>query len=1055
MSLVMQAIPAGRNNCYFRNMPLPSIDSTLGKTFQQPELTGINRVPMRATQVSFPSAAEALSQPREASPWWRSLDGDWRFLYRESPEQLPEAVETHTTEGEDWDDIPVPGMWSFHGYSFPHYTNVNMPFSEEPPFTPERNPTGVYARSFEVEPSWKGRRVVLHFGGVEGVLQVYLNGKFLGMNKDSRLPSEYDITEHVLWDQPNTLKAVVIQYSDASFVEDQDQWRLGGIHREVALYSTDRIYLEDIFARTDYNPATGDGDLDLTVRVEMGATPEAGWTIDWQLLDTEGASISGDMQTQPVETSRGKLVHWPRVGAHVEKHFAAVRPWSAEQPHRYRLVISLRSPSGALVESTATWIGFRRVEIKDRELLINGKAVLIKGVNRHDHSDTKGKVVSEELMRKDLEVMKAFNVNAIRTAHYPNDPKFYDLCDEYGFYVVDEANVETHDFHNQICRDKRYLNAFVERGMRMVMRDKNHPSIIMWSLGNESGYGANHDAMAGWIRHYDSSRVLHYEGAISRGQSHSEWDQGHLATDVINPMYAHVHDLVEWVETVKDPRPVILCEYSHAMGNSNGSLKEYFEVFEKYDGLQGGFIWEWIDHGLKEITEDGEEYWAYGGDYGDTPNDANFVCDGLVWPDREPHPALFEFKKLAQPIAVTRKSADSTVFSIRSKQDFRSLDYLAAEWTLSGDGQPIASGSLQLEGIEPGASKDFDLVEVAAHQRDFQGEMLCLRFSFKLILDEGLLAADHELAWEHFILQEAALISPTDVPAIAAPAEHDSLLTLTAGKLCAEISRVDGHLHSLKGSGENVLAEPLQFTWWRAGTDNDGIKLWDGQEHKPLIRWKAAGLHETTQSLIRQKVLADGSVQSVFKLSTPVHANAGEWTQCIRLTEGGLWVQNELNCLAELPDLARVGNQFALPAGFEQVSYCGLGPYENYRDRAAGVWADVFETSVDELHVPYVMPQECGNRSDTRWCAFHNSESGASLRVQALGQPFEFKASHYTDADWFAAKHTYELNARPETYVSIDHLQRGLGSGSCGPDALEKYRIQPGAYQWAFLISLS
>ena len=652
-------------------MSLSPLDRLLGKTFEQPELTGINRVPMRATQYSFPSAADALSQPREASPWWSSLDGSWRFLYRESPQDLPEDVVTQSTDGADWADIPVPGMWCFHGYSYPHYTNLKMPFREEPPFSPERNPTGVYARTFEVDPSWKGRRVVLHFGGVEGVLQLYLNGAFLGMNKDSRLLSEYDITERVQWGEANTLTAVVIQYSDASFVEDQDQWRLGGIHREVFLYSTDRIYVEDVFARTDYDSASGDGHLNLAVRVEMGAVPEEGWTVDWQVLDAEGASICGEVRSENVVTERSVHVHWPRVGVQTEESFASIRPWSAEQPVRYRLLVSLKSPSGDVVESMATWIGFRRVEVKDRELLINGKAVLIKGVNRHDHSDTEGKVVSEELMRKDLEVMKAFNVNAIRTAHYPNDPKFYDLCDEYGFYVVDEANIESHDFHNQICHDKRYLNAFVERGMRMVMRDKNHPSIIMWSLGNESGYGANHDSMAGWIRKYDPSRVLHYEGAISIGQSHAKWDEGHMSTDVICPMYADIHQLVDWVETVKDPRPVIPCEYSHAMGNSNGSLKEYFEAFEKYDGLQGGFIWEWIDHGLKETADNGKEYWAYGGDYGDAPNDANFIADGLVWPDREPHPALFEFKKLSQPVAVSLSDASSVV--VQSKQDFRSL----------------------------------------------------------------------------------------------------------------------------------------------------------------------------------------------------------------------------------------------------------------------------------------------------------------------------------------------------------------------------------------------
>lgn len=1034
-------------------MPLTSIDTTLGKTFEQPELTGINRVPMRATQYSFPSVEDALSQPREASPWWRSLDGTWRFLYRESPADLPAGIESMTTAGEDWGDIPVPGMWSFHGYSFPHYTNLKMPFREEPPFTPERNPTGVYARTFEVEPGWEGRRIVLHFGGVEGVLQLFLNGQFLGLNKDSRLPSEYDITERVLWGQANTLTAVVIQYSDASFIEDQDQWRLGGIHREVALYSTDKIYLEDLFARTDFDPDSGEGHLDLAVRVEMGAVPQEGWSIDWQLLDDAGQSISGDVRTEPVITERATCIHWPRVGVKVEDVFTAIQPWSAELPVRYRLVVTLKSPAGEVVESTATWIGFRRVEIKDRELLINGKAVLIKGVNRHDHSETEGKVISEALMRKDLEVMKAFNVNAIRTSHYPNDPKFYDLCDEYGFYVVDEANIESHDFHNQICEDKRYLSAFVERGMRMVMRDKNHPSIIMWSLGNESGYGANHDAMAGWIRKYDSSRVLHCEGAISRFQSKSEWNLGHLATDVICPMYSHIKELIAWVETEKDPRPVIPCEYSHAMGNSNGSLKDYFEAFEKHKGLQGGFIWEWIDHGLKETSESGEDYWAYGGDYGDTPNDANFIADGLVWPDRTPHPALYEFKKLAQPVAVSQKEGASFGIKLRSKQDFRDLDYLVAEWSLSADGVVLKSGQLDLAGIAPGQSKVFDLSELDASLSAFDGERLALHVSFKLAEAEGLLPAGHEVAWEHLVLQESALRTPKALlPAQAVEAKAESV-ELTGAGLEASISRTTGQLVSF-GADANVLAEPLQFTWWRAATDNDGVKLWDGQEHKPLMRWRAAGLHQSVQSLAAQQVLADGTVESVFKISTPVHADAGVLTQRVRLTEAGLLVDNELSCVAELPDLPRIGTQFALVEGYEQVSYSGLGPYENYCDRDAGVWMDHFKTTVSDMHVPYIMPQECGNRSATRWCAFGNQKTGSLLRVEALGEHFEFKASHYTDADWFGATHTHEIAPRPETYVSIDHRQRGLGTQSCGPDALEQYRIYPGDFKWSFLLTL-
>lgn len=1034
-------------------MSLSSIDQILGKTFENPELTGLNRVPMRATQYSFPDAQSALSQSREASPWWESLDGTWRFLYRESPMDLPEQIEKQDAAGKDWADMPVPSLWPMQGYSFPHYTNVKMPFAGEPPHAPDRNPTGVYSRKFKVDPSWQGRRVIIHFGGVDGVLQLFINGAFVGLNKDSRLPSEYDITDRINWEGENQLTAIVIQYSDATYIEDQDQWRMGGIHREVYLYSTASVYLEDIKTTADFDSQSGAGKFDMQVRVGMPNELEAGWQVQWQILDANGLGIM-EPQSETVVTERKHLAVWPRVGCAVEKSFVTIQPWSSEVPTRYRLSVSLLSPSGEVVESTAIWIGFRRVEIKDRELLINGKAVLFNGVNRHDHSDTGGNCVTEADIRKDLEVMKAFNVNAIRCSHYPNDPLFYDLCDEYGFYVIDEANIESHDFHNQICQDKRYLNAFVERGMRMVMRDKNHPSIIMWSLGNESGYGVNHDAMAGWIRNYDPTRLLHHEGAISRGQSFRTWEGGHFATDVICPMYPGVPELVEWIENVEDPRPLIMCEYSHAMGNSNGCLKEYYELFEKYKGLQGGFIWEWLDHGLKETAENGKDYWTYGGDYGESPHDANFVADGLVWPNREAHPGLYEFKKLAQPIAVTRVEGDQFKVLVRSKHDYRDLSYLKAEWTLKGDGEVLVSGTLNVDDISAGESRTFALEACDAAIAAFSGEQLAFFITFTTKSANGLVAAGHEVAWEQLILKAASLRSESALSIDGgAVVDADDLYRLEQDGLAAVISKATGELTELHlADAGNYLAEPLRFNWWRAATDNDGVKLWEGQDHKPLGKWKIAGLPETSLDLQSVQAAESGVVTSSWKISTPTHQDAGEFVQNFRMTENGLLVKNALTCSDDLPDLPRIGSQLALVEGFESVSYLGKGPLENYRDRDAATWMDVFNTKVSDMYVPYIMPQENGNRSGVNWCVLSNA-SGATIRFEALDQPFEFKATHLNDADLFAATHTYELEPRPETWVYLDHLQRGMGTASCGPDTLDCYKIQPGRYEWSFLIS--
>lgn len=1032
-------------------MPLTSIDRTLGKTFEQPSLLEIKRLPMRATAYPFPDATTALNNDRTASPWWQSLDGNWSFLFRESPEMLPDEIEHADISGKEWSEIPVPSNWSLHGYSYPHYTNVRMPFREEPPFTPERNPTGVYVRDFRVDSSWSARRIIIHFGGVDGVLQLYINGKFVGLNKDSRLPSEFDISEHIHFSSSNKLVAIVIQYSDASFIEDQDQWRLGGIHREVFLYSTEAVYLDDVFAKAYYEPDTGKGSLDLTVKIEMGKQPFEGWSIAWQLFDPAGEPYPEETKIIPVETKRMNLVAWPRVGARDMFEIENVLPWSAEEPNRYQLVVSLHSPDGCCVESSSYYIGFRRVEIKNRELLINGKAVLICGVNRHDHSETGGKVVTEEMIRKDLEVMKAFNVNAIRTAHYPNDPVFYDLCDEYGFYVIDEANIESHDFHNQICHDRRYLTAFVERGMRMVMRDKNHPCIIMWSLGNESGYGANHDAIAGWIRKYDPTRPLHYEGAISKFQGGERWDTGHIATDVVCPMYSEIDDIIRWVKKGIDTRPVILCEYSHAMGNSNGCLREYFDAFKKYQGLQGGFIWEWIDHGLRETTENGTPYWAYGGDYGDTPNDANFIADGLVWPDRTPHPALYEFKKLAQPIKATLIKINPLQIEICSLYDFQKLDHVDAEWTIRADGRTKHQGTLDLSGIAAGEKKRLNLSIKLANE---SLEGASLKLSFKLKQTVGLLPKGHEVAWENLPLSDARATSQNLAEATSITTQ-DNYYALSSGLLSAHVSRESGELEAIfDAQGKQLLESPLRFTWWRAATDNDGIKLWKGQENKPLGRWQAAGLDQTNLHMSQQLLIDHSRSKTTWNLSTPAYSEAGYFTQLVSLSSQGLLVENRLECARGLPDLPRIGIQFAVGDGFSDVRYLGMGPHENYCDRVAACWLDEFETSVADMYTPYIMPQECGNRTGLRWLELENKATEQCIRVSAVGESLEGKALSYSDEMIFAGKHTFDLKSTGLTWVSIDHRQRGLGSASCGPDTLETYKIPAASYAWSFIIDI-
>jgi beta-galactosidase len=630
------------------------------------------------------------------------------------------------------------------GFGRPHYTNVQMPFTSRPPHVPDANPTGLYRRRFRLPRGWRRRRVVLGFGGAEGALYVTLNGSPVGLSKDARTPAEFDVSELVRHDGENELVAGVVQWSDASFVEDQDQWWHAGLPRSVYLRADGAV--TDLFVHAEMNGL---------LRVE--APPG-----ELVLLDARGRrALSG------------------RVGAH---RVPSPRLWSAEDPALYTLVVTSQG------ESVACRIGFRTVEVRDRHLLVNGKAIRIHGVNRHDHDDRRGRAVTRELMETDARLMKRHNINAVRCSHYPNDPYWLDLCDRWGLYVVDEANIESHAWYDDMCRDPAYAAAFLERVRNMVERDKNHPSVIVWSLGNESGYGPNHDAAAGWLRHRDASRPLQYEGAIK-----FDWHAGRAASDIVCPMYASVEDVEAWARENDDPRPLILCEYSHAMGNSNGGLADYDALFDRHPQLQGGFIWEWVDHGIRQTAANGREHWAYGGDFGDEPNDANFCADGLVWPDRTPHPAMHEVKFLARPVGVEQVGTGR--FRVFSKRDFLGLDRYRGSWELSTG----KTGTL------PALNGASATVRVPVRDAEW------VTFRLRLRAATEWAPAGHEVAWQQLRLR---------MPARA---------------------RARGRAAAWEGFDDLVL-EPPRLQLWRAATDNDGLRLLLERTAGPLSRWLELGL---------------------------------------------------------------------------------------------------------------------------------------------------------------------------------------------------------------------
>jgi len=987
------------------------------RSWESPELTGLGLVTPHATLVPFPNPELAATLDRDRSRWLIPLDGPWHFKLVDRPDEAPAAADARG----GWRTVDVPGLWTMLGDESPHYTNVVMPFATPPPFVPDRNPTGLYRRQFVLPRGWRGRRVVLHFGGVEGVLHVVVNGRAAGIGKDARTPAELDVTELVHPTGRNEVLAAVVRWSDASFIEDQDQWWHAGIAREVLLYATGTTYIADVFARGELNGDLRDGVLAVEVRVEGPRATEA--ELEACLLDPRGRNVlTAALERNGVEHRLRAPVPDPRL-------------WSAEDPALYTLVVSLRRRSA---ESVACRVGFRRVEVADGRLLVNGRAIRVNGVNRHDHDDIRGRAVTRELMESDIRLMKQSNVNAVRTSHYPNDPYWLDLCDRLGLYVVDEANIEAHAYYHELCRDPRYTSAFVDRVRNMVERDKNHPSVILWSLGNESGYGPNHDAAAGWARARDPSRPLHYEGAIA-----GDWSGGRPATDVICPMYASVEDIEGWAARTDDPRPLILCEYSHAMGNWGG-LADYAAAFARHGRLQGGFVWEWIDHGIRARDERGREYWKYGGDFGESPHDANFCADGLVWPDRTPHPGLHELRYVSRPVAVTHRGGHR--FRIENRRDFTDLSDLRGTWELTVDGTVTRRGAFPRLSVPAGGTADvvLDLGRESGHGERF----VTFRFALRRATDWA--PAGHEVAWEQIALPSRPR-APAGTARSARPTRSEGGLVLVGSGTRAVVDDASGRLIDLAHSRTgNLLESGPVLQLWRAATDNDGLRLLPERSRGVLARWLELGLDRLEHRL--------SSMQAVRDAVVVVHAASGRgrWDDVVHrqrfrlLDTGGLLVENDVSFGPALRDIPRVGVVLVLVPGLERLEWYGRGPWEDYPDRRASTIVGSFRSTVTEQYVPYILPQEHGRHGDVRRLSL-TDERGSGLVVE--GRPkVDFTASHYTAGDLYAARHTSDLEPRPEVVLSLDHAQRGLGTSACGPDTHPRHRLEARRYRFAYVL---
>jgi beta-galactosidase len=996
----------------------------LPRPWLAPELTALHRLPMH----SVPHSDRV------------ELDGTWRFQLLDAPDAQP---------GAELGDIPVPSCWTMQGFDDPpQYTNVQMPFPGLPPDVPERNPTGLYEREFELPESWAGRRVVLHVGAAESVLLVRLNGEDVGLSKDSHLAAEFDLTDYV---RPgaNTLTLRVIKWSDATYIEDQDQWWHGGITRSVYLYATGLVHLADIRAIGGLADDLRTGTLELDVRVGFaGVDPEEGWTVEARLADGGGRDIDVRAKAPP-----RKRLEWFWTGPEGDQIVAhtilgddgvaepgawadlyrrlqppregtvswrlevpGVEPWSAEIPTLYPLSIRLIAPSGEVAEEVELRIGFRRIEIRGVDLLVNGRRVLFRGVNRHDFDQHTGRVVSADSMRADLVQMKQFNFNAVRTSHYPNDPALLDLADELGLYVIEEADIESHDFQSTLCDDPRYLAAWVSRVSRMVERDKNHPSVIAWSLGNESGYGANHDAAAAWVRRYDPSRPLHYEGAIR-----FDWTSEQGVSDLTCPMYPQLASIVAHATSGRQRHPLIMCEYSHAMGNSNGTLAEHWDAIETTPGLQGGFIWEWWDHGLVQTLPDGSQRWAYGGDFGDEPNDGNFCCDGLVWPDRTPKPALFEHKQLGAPVRIALHRSEGRPdgrLVIRNHQEFRDLDWLRATWQLTRDGDTLEGGELELPPLAAGETAIVDLPESAASADRSDGRESWLTVRFLTRDAQAWAPSGFEVCWGQEQLTGRDDRRPGDV--LAGPGPVDD-----AGNLVHEL-----------------LAAHPSLALWRAPTDNDTY----GGIAAP---WAEAGLAELTRTVTEME-RGEGTAAVRNEYRTAAGIVIEHQQRFTSLAGGAIRVEETVEIPAELADVARVGTVLETVPGLELLEWLGSGPHETYPDRKRGALIGRFSSTVTDQHVPYIRPQENGGHAEVRWLELRDA-GGRGFRI-VLNRPSQVSATHFRAADLAAATHDGDLVPRPGTIIHIDAEHRGVGTASCGPDTLPRYLVGPGMYGWAWTI---
>lgn len=999
--------------------------------YENPEILHLGTEPNRAYYIPCEDASEAMDGFRESSSRFILLNGDWKFKYFDSVRKV--ATEYWNEDCDDFDTIPVPSVWQAYGYDRHQYTNIRLPFPFDPPYVPLDNPCGIYRTSFSVaDPD---SRYYLNFEGVDSCMYVWVNGEFVGYSQVSHSTSEFEITRF-LKEEENTLTVLVLKWCDGSYLEDQDKLRMSGIFRDVYLLRRPKEHLRDLTIKTILENNYTKGTL------QVGYENKGNIPVSWVLYDTDGAK----MGCGNYEAEEGGVF-----SAEVE----APLLWNAEHPNLYTLLIH------AGEEYICQRVGFREIKIEDGVVLLNGKPITFRGVNRHDSDPVKGYAVSEEDILRDLTIMRQYNINAVRTSHYPNAPVMAEMCDRLGFYLIAESDVECHEvtFANGsksdykedyplMATDPMWAESILDRVQRNVIRDKNHPSVLIWSLGNEAGWGICFKKAARWVKEYDDTRLVHYEGENWGVGEYEDYKEELCDIDLRSRMYPPLSFIREYCENPENKKPLILCEYIHAMGNGPGDAEDYWQLIQQYPNFCGGFVWEWCDHAVfMGRTNEGKAKYYYGGDFGEFPHDENFCMDGLVYPDRTPSVGLEEYKNVIRPVRVSRDCDGSFVF--QNLMDFVGTEeYLRVEYEITEDGILVGAGEIELPDVAPHQSRAFFL-----ELPECDSETLAVRFIYKLKEATELLDEGHELGFDQIILREGnpaeqrlAELYPDlgDEEADIAVSEDDDFVILRGGRFRYVYSKATGTFTEMVCDQRTILSRPMELNIWRAPTDND---------REIRVEWEGCGYDRPiTRAYETDVYMGIGEVNLCTKLSmAPVYIRKLldieiEWT---------VHADGRIECLLHadrnpvFPFLPRFGIRMMLPREMDEVEYYGYGPNESYIDKHRSSWLGVFDATVDELHEDYLKPQENGSHYGCSYLTIGDERTALFISSDS----FSFNASRYTQEELTKKAHNFELEESPYTVLCVDYKVSGIGSNSCGPELLPQYRLDEEEFTWNFTIT--